>query len=272
MELNANNQMSAPVPAPEQAIQAEQAEPAAKLADVKRSWYRLNTDESATAAAHEYGLFEAIESIEGIEIAQNFEGEVPEGYELALGPLTKTGKLPDGTSGQVNIGLFAAAIPSLDAILAHEKGEDWVRRTVANKLIAAVVQSIKTASATRPHTVEDFIVSSRSTAESLAGYRKVASMYVKGLQAKNLPEMSDTLLRQILSSQAFATARYPDKKPELWEHLLDLMIRAAEKEGKPAGIMEVWKATRNTAEMAEPEDLSFDDLDAIGETETEPAA
>jgi len=82
------------------------------------------------------------------------------------------------------------------------------------------------------------------------------------LKDKGLTFMSAPILRQILSSAAFASMHWPKTPQTVWASLLEKMVARATAMGLDPAVLQTWKETRDAVEMEVPElDLSdFDDL------------
>lgn len=246
------------------------------MSDIKKQFYSVDNIEAGSAAATE--ALKIVEAASGKSVL-NFDPEqdFPEGYGLAVGPINKRNEALKKTE---TIGCYVAAVPSVAHILetAKEAGQKWIDSVLEDSLIARVANAVRPRSdgstaASVPFSVEDFITSNRPEG-LLVGFNKLAPTYVKVLKGKGLTFLTTALLRQILSSKAFAEQQFPKIPQASWESLLDSMIAKANKDGLTVGLMDEWKETRDEAGLPVDDDLDLSDLDfgAIGEKEKEPEA
>lgn len=246
-----------------QAMQQNTAQESEKptLQDVARRAFSV--DELETAQQY---ITDAVElaKAEGIEPIFNFDvtEDLPTGYGLAVIPLTErvTGK------GNVTKGLCIAAYPTVNTILADDSGESWIVKQITDILVrnikSAAMPSEDGSITSIPFKVQDFTTSTRSSA--LAAFNAVASLYVKALKDKGLKFMSKGLLRQVLSSAAFAKQQFPRIGQENWQVVLSSMKSHAAKEGIDAGILAHWETTRDTVEVS-MSDVDLSDIDGLVE-------
>jgi len=198
---------------------------------------------------------------EGVKVAQNFKDgeELPDGFGLLVRPVSKRGK---GLQGVV-----VAAMPTLEAILAHEKGEQFVRdamlSVLSDKLVAAVRGRGDDAvfGGTMPFTLADFLAPAKRDG-GLPAFNIVANLFVQALKKKGAKKMTKGLLRQICESTAFAEAEFPTVGQEQWVNVINTMASKATKEGESDAIFNHWLATRDQVEIVS-DDLNLDDLSGL---------
>lgn len=224
--------------------------PSGKLADAQLAIEKAN----ATAEEHDLGM------------VFNFDPEVefPVGYGIALVPVTKNigGK-------NTTISIAVAAIPDLETVAAFEGGSQFIAKSVVSSMIAKLANAVRPrgetgeTAASIPYSVADFITSNRPEGVLLA-YRKLASAYVKVLKKKGLLYITESILRQILQSAAFAEQQFPTIDQEKWEQILDSMIIRAEADDLVPGMLVEWRKTRDSAELVDANidlsDIDFDDI------------
>ncbi|MCK4554128.1 hypothetical protein KAU19_04145 [Candidatus Parcubacteria bacterium] len=253
MEQNQNNQ--------NEQVQAGNEEAKFTLQDVSRKSFSVEDLDNA-----QIYIGKAVQAANdaGVSPTFNFDTneELPAGYGLAVIPLTER------VAGQGNVtkGLCIAAIPSVDTILQAESGSPWV----INQINAILLRSIKSAAmpsddgsiTSIPFKVEDFTTSTRSSA--LAAFNAVASLYVKALKDKGLKFMSKGLLRQVLSSAAFAEQQFPRIGQDNWQLVISSMVAHTGKEGIEAGILKHWAGTRDEIEVSTV-DIDLSDIDGMVE-------
>lgn len=231
------------------------------LQDVARRSFSVDELEQAQKYI---GEAVALAKAEGVEPVFNFdvEKELPEGYGLAVIPLTER------VAGQGNVtkGLCIAAVPSVNTILEADSGESWIVKQITDILVrnikSAAMPSDDGSINSIPFKVEDFTTSTRSSA--LAAFNAVASLYVKALKDKGLKFMSKGLLRSVLSSAAFAAQQFPKIEQKNWVVVLNSMKGHAAKEGLEAGILTHWENTRDQVEVS-VDDIDLSDIDGMVE-------
>lgn len=194
---------------------------------------------------------------------------IPDGYGLSVIPLTER------VAGQGNVtkGLCIAAVPSVKTIFEDDSGESWVVKQITDILVRSIksaAQPSEDGSITSlPFKVLDFTTSTRSSA--LAAFNAVASLYVKALKDKGLKFMSKGLLRQVLSSAAFAEQQFPKIGQDNWQVVIKSIITHTSKEGIDSGILAHWAKTRNEVEVSTV-DIDLSDIDGIWETDEKEVA
>ncbi len=200
-------------------------------------------------------------------IKRNFEASdpFPEGYGLAIVPISRRGSEPG--SGNIAIGVVVAAIPDPEIVAAHEKGGEFIRSAIVDVFMAKVANACRprpdgTVASTFPFSIEDFIESRRGR-ENMKAFSEIASIFVKALREKGIRYMTPQLLRQTLQSTAFAEAQFEKISQSAWQRVLDAMIVKAKAEGLDPAILVNWKKTRDQIEMMEIGDLDLDDLDEM---------
>lgn len=206
-------------------------------------------------------------SRENLEPVFNFDTteELPAGYGLSVIPLTT--RVPN--KGNVTKGVCIAAVPSVESILASEGGSAWVVKQIGAILTRAVKVSAAPSDdgeiTSIPFKINDFISSTRSSA--LAAFNAIASIYVKALKDKGLKFINKGLLRQVLSSAAFAEQQFPRIGQSNWELVLSSMKAHAAKDGLEAGILNHWIKTRDQIEVDTGE-IDLSDIESIVSSDT----
>jgi len=231
------------------------------LQDIARRSFSVDELENAQKYI---GEAVAVAKAEGVEPIFNFDvnENLPEGYGLAVIPLTER------VAGQGNVtkGLCIAAVPSVNTILADDSGESWVVKQITDILVrnikSAAMPSDDGSITSIPFKVQDFTTSTRSSA--LAAFNAVASLYVKALKDKGLKFMSKGLLRQVLSSAAFAKQQFPRIGQDNWLVVIGSMKTHAAKEGLDSGILSHWENTRDQVEVSTTE-IDLSDIDGMVE-------
>jgi hypothetical protein len=99
-----------------------------------------------------------------------------------------------------------------------------------------------------PFTTDEFIEKGeRGIADQgLATYRNLAPKLVKALNNKGVP-VNQVLLRQVLSSKAFAEALFPKVSQAVWMKVLDVGHNLATEGKLSTAIFDHWKETREAA-------------------------
>ena len=102
-------------------------------------------------------------------------------------------------------------------------------------------------------------------------YRKLATAYVKVLKKKGLTYITESILRQILQSAAFAEQQFPTIDQSKWEQILDSMVARAEADDLAPGMLNEWRKSRDSAELVDSDidlsDIDFDDLIPVAKVE-----
>jgi len=238
--------------APEEAIEVN-------AEDIKKAYFA-----SAQLADAQVAMDSAmsIASALDLDVVFNFdtEKEFPTGYGIALIPIAKR-----VNNANITLGVAIAAVPDLATVEAHEHGKAFVTDSVIGNMIAKLANAVRprgtdgdTASSI-PFSVEDFITSNRAEGV-LVAYRKFASAYVKVLKKKGLKYITESILRQVLQSAAFAEQQFPKIPQDKWIQILDSMMARAEAEGVAVGMLADWKQSRDSAELSD-EDIDLSDLD-----------
>lgn len=224
--------------------------PSGKLAEAQEAIAKVN----AIAAEHDLGM------------VFNFDvdAEFPNGYGIAIVPVTK-----NIDSKNTTVSVAIAAIPDLETVSAEEGGQQFINKAVVASMIAKLANAVRPrgetgeTAASIPFSVADFITSNRPEGVLLA-YRKLASAYVKVLKKKGLLYITESILRQILQSAAFAEQQFPTIDQSKWEQILDSMIARAEGDELAPGLLVEWRTSRDSAELVDSNvdlsELDFDDL------------
>lgn len=225
-----------------------------------------NFEASETEAASNYiNTVVEICTASNVEPVFNFDPAepIPDGYGLSVIPLTKR------VAGQGFIveGVCISAVPSIDNIISEATGSAWI----AKQILSIMLKSIKTAASKSaeditsiPLKVGDFITSSR--ASGLLAFNACAPLYVKALKEKSprLKFLNKALLRQILSSSAFAEQQLPGVDQAQWVLVINSMIAHAKTESIEAGLLTHWLNTRDQVEV-DTGDIDLSDLDDMFE-------
>ena len=242
---------------PAEQVQTAQNENAPTVQDIEKKYFSSDNVEKGGAYVNQ--VVELAQAAK-IEPTLNFDPNenLPEGYGLAVIPLTK--RVPD--RGNVVNGVCIAAVPELETIAEAEGGQDWINKLVTDALLRNVSMAAKPkeegALTSLPLSVHDFITTSRSS--GLAAFNEFASNYVTALKKKGLKFMSKVLLRQTLSSAAFAKQTFPRIDQGNWELVIKSMIQHSNQAGIDVGVLKMWLDTRNQVEVSTVE-LDLSDLD-----------
>jgi hypothetical protein len=214
----------------------------------------------------------------GLEQVMNFDGEkeFPEGYGIALIPIAKR-----INNVNVTLGVAISAVPDLATVQAHEGGNAFIMDSVVGSMIAKLANAVRPrgdageTAASIPYSVEDFITSNRPEGV-LLGFRTFAGAYVKVLKKKGLKFITESILRQALQSAAFAEQQFPSIPQDKWIAIIDSMMARAVAAGVAVGMLEDWKASRDSAELKDTDidlsDLDFDDTGEVAKVEAAPIA
>jgi hypothetical protein len=232
------------------------------LEDLSRAYFAASNPNAETAVARALAIAEA----HNLPVSYNWKAEsepMPEGYDVAIVPVTKRTE----TSGNVPVALWIAAIPSLEVIASHDKGTAWIQDKIADACISKLANAVRPSEKKTdgplsvPLSVDDFIIAATRD-QGLATFRTEAAEWIKGLKAAGLAAMNPTLLRQVLSSSAFASQQFPKIPDAKWAALLDKMIAKAQTKSLDPGIMAVWKQTRTETTIG-ADDFDLEALDNL---------
>jgi len=198
---------------------------------------------------------------QGVPVAQNFkeEDELPEGYGIAVRAISKRGK---GLQG-----VIIAMQPTLEAILSHDKGDEYMRSTICADLMDKLANAVRGVGDSvlfggiMRFSLGDFLAPAK-LGEGLQAFRAIASVFVDALKKKGAKKMTSGLLRQICESAAFAEAEFPHLPQEQWQNVINTMSSKASAAGEDTAIFAHWLATRDQVEIVS-DDLDLDDLSGL---------
>ena len=205
----------------------------------------------------------------GVDVKFNFNAEdadfeFPDTHGLLIAPIAKR-----ANNKTVNIGVLVAAVPTVQAIVAHgDNGIAFVNDCAEKMLFAKVCNSVRPRDGVEPDgvvpfSVDDFITP-RRTGDSLLAYSKVAPIYVKALKSKGLKHMNGAILRDVLSSSHNAETFFPKIPQATWEKLLESMAEKAQSMDLNPALYHRWLEQRDqVAGMDDVDDLNLDDLEGI---------
>lgn len=235
---------------------------APKLDELSRAWFASTNPAAESAVAKAIAIAEA----HALPVSYNWPAEsepMPDGYDVAIIPVTKRTE----ADGNVPVALWITAIPSLEAIAAHEKGQQYIADKIADALMSKVANSVRpnekkgAAPLSVPLSIDDFIIAATRD-QGLSTFREHAKDWVKGLREAGLVAMNASLLRQVLSSASFASQQFPKIPQAKWVALIDKMIARAARENLDPGIIAVWKQTRDETTLG-ADDFDVDALDKL---------
>ncbi len=234
-----------------------------KVDDVKKIYFPSGKLAEAQTEIEKVNLI-ADEHDLGMTFNFDTEAEFPAGYGIAIVPVTK-----NIDKKNVTVSVAIAAIPDLETVSNEEGGQQFINKAVISSMIAKLANAVRPrgeageTAASIPFSVADFITSNRPEGVLLA-YRKLASAYVKVLKNKGLLYITESILRQILQSAAFAEQQFPTIDQSKWEQILTSMIARAEADDLAPGLLVEWKQSRDSAELVDANidlsDIDFDDL------------
>lgn len=228
--------------------------------DFNREFYNPNELPKAQARIDE---MLAIMSDNSLPVSFNFNQEnpeIPDGYGILVAPLQKR-----GSDGNETVGALIAAVPTMDAVLEAEGGEDYIRNAVIDSFVAKVVNAARPRSDGKaanilPFSLRDYMERKRGS-DALKAFAKIAPKFVTALREKGLKGITQSNLRQVLSSKAFAESQYAKLPQKLWEGLLDKMIAYGNAQKLDVSLFENWKETRDQVAAPEIGDIDLDDLE-----------
>ncbi len=212
-------------------------------------------------------LSQIVDAAEEGEIKRNFDPEksFPEGYGLAVIPLSRRGDTPG--AGNITIGVAIAAIPDPEMVGSHDKGAEFIRAVITDTFISKVANACRpradgTTAPTIPFDIMDFLESRRGR-ESLKAFSEIAPRFVKALRQKGIRYMTAQLLRQTLVSKQFAETQFEKIPQEAWQKVLDGMIVKAKEAGLDPAVLVNWLATRDATEVADIGEIDLDEFDNL---------
>ena len=235
-----------------------------ELGDAIKRYFPDTPDQLAIAGQLLARYREVLPS-DALRLNFDVDADFPEGYGIITFPV---GEIIKGV-GRVAKSVVFAAVPTLNSVLAHEAGRQFVEKAVLEAFSAKLKSAVDDGSAQEPpFTLEQFL-KRRPKAETLATFKEIAGQFVSALKAMGLKRMNAGTLRQILSSTAYAKQHYPKISQDDWVMLLGAMKEVAKSKGLPVAIFDKWLADRDKAQVeADVEGLDFDTLtEALSGTE-----
>lgn len=236
------------------------------LADVRREYF--GPDQTEKAVEH---VSKVVEVCPEDALVANFDlenDEVPEGWGIAVVPISKRIKDESGEGKTINLGVCIAKVPSPELILEDEAGRDFVRRTLMDNCISQVASAARPDKDTGKIDAETFVpkelkdfITIRTKGEGLKTFNSLAPDVLKLLKKKSpaLKYLNTQLLRQALQNAAWAKTTLPNIPQSHWEGLLNAMIALARKKEMDPSILQQWLSRRDQAEM---EAITVEDFDA----------
>lgn len=228
---------------------AETSETEFTLENIKKAYFPPSELEAAEAYLNQCS------DVTDLEMNFKPENGITEGYGLAIFPISKRG---EGDEGNVVIGACAAEVPDFDMLVNHEKGAEFIRETVMDKLIAKVANAVRpradgSKAGSIPHSITDFLESQRGR-ENIKAFTATAPTMVKVLRKRGIGFMHTGLLRQVLQSRQFAENQFPNIKQDTWLHVGQHMISLAKKDGIDPAVIQNWLDNRENEAAVEVED------------------
>lgn len=219
---------------------------------VSREYFGPDGLEKAQARVGE--IFANIEKLglTGDDILSNFgedffETDAAKGYGISIVPVSKRSETGEGNVLQF---ICVAAMPDPVTVQETEKGASWLHEIAVAEMSAKIAQTARSIgkgeTATFPLSIMDF-VENRKSSGGLTTFNEIAPPFVKWLKSQGLKAMTQKLLRECLSSKAFAEETFSGVSQTVWETMLDRMIAKAEKENLPTAVLTHWKETRDQA-------------------------
>lgn len=190
---------------------------------------------------------------------------IPENFGLLIQPLMER---VQGEKKKV-VAFISAAIPSLEAVAADEKGRAYLDSVIQEAIGRKLKQTYNAAIDKRqvprfPTTLAGFIESAQRQQVMIA-FNKAASHMIKALEEKNFT-INTEFLKAALQSKEFAETNFGTKIN--WDKISDSMAAWAKKQGYSTQIFETWKANRDTTKFSlAQDDLNLDDLDLSDDEE-----
>jgi hypothetical protein len=234
-----------------------------EMQNIKKQYFLPNQSDEASEAVN--SVVEIVNQAEGA-VVFNFDTnkELEKNYAIIIAPINQ--RTTD--SKNVVVGVSIGGIPTYELMMESPEGAAWIKEQVTNailtKLANAVRPNTKTGEipATRPYTVQDFIVSNRTNGV-LVAYRKLAPKYIKVLKDKGIKDLTDSVFRQVLTSTAFAEDIFGKISQKVWINVLNSMIESAKEEDMIPGLLTEWLQTRDSAGMPEVEEIDLVGLEGL---------
>ena len=214
-------------------------------------------------------------------------GMIPMISKLSKRVQTGTNEEGKPTFEQKIKAIVISPIPTLDALLEHAEGREWIENKLETELAHITMRNLRDEDDlsdtsiidTMPKDIDSFINAKRSGGKAdNEAFNETWKLVLDAL--KRVPQVSDLLasanlkksiLERCLKNAAYAKALYaPIENARIFEAVLGLMIKESEKEGYDTAIVKNWLETRNdqTYEV-EAFDLDSFDLDSLIDDEEE---
>lgn len=206
----------------------------------------------------------------------------PPEMRIMVSVLTQRG---EGQGSSTVKAIVVAPVPTFEAILNDQTGQQWLNKIVETELNRAAVRVLRPTDADvndvsildqMPKTLSDYVQSNRGGSSTLLqAFEEFWKPIKQGLgklsKAWKLHNLSKKELKNAMSSKAYASQYYPTleetKKGSLFEFAIGAFIAQAKQAGMDYTIFEQWKANRDQhvideSEEDEDEELSLDALTA----------
>lgn len=227
-------------------MSTEENPQAFNLDELRRTYYGPDNLEQAAA------LFGQVQEAAGdeVNVLTNFDMEegLADGFGLMFQPLKEKGR---GENNEIQA-VVVSAVPDISALMNDDKGREFIseslQRAFASK-IATAVRVDAGESVILPKSISDF-TERKTRGDTTKAFTETAKEMVQVLRKKGLSTLTVPLLRQTLQNAAMAESIFPNTKQTVWEKVIEVMAKLAEKKGHNTEIFQQWAATRN--EMALP--------------------
>jgi len=213
--------------------------------------------EAGRSAAQAY--IGAVSGIEGIEVKWNFDSEnpeIPDDHALMVQPVQR--RNPEKGEAMLLDQIIVAHVPSIEAILAHEKGQSFVQGILEKQLGDKLKAALSADPIEFPSTLVGFIESTRKS-ESLETFNEISKPVLAFLKKQGLKHITKPMLKSLMQSASFAESQYEKIKQEQWVFVLDRMIDLSKEKDLDPSILEHWKATRDQVEVSIVDDVDFEE-------------
>jgi len=221
-----------------------------------------------------------------------FDPEIfPDDMRVMVAVLTQRGEGAGSSSVKC---ITVSPIPTLEAILADDAGNKWIRKVLSTELNRIAVRILRDKDANvkdetlldqLPRSLADYVTSNRGGASTLLEafeeyWKDIKTALGKLSKAWKLQNLSKREFKNAMSSTAYASQYYPTleetKQGSLFEFAIRAFVQVSEANGKDSTIFKTWLENRSTftiedSDESDEDELSFDNLAALlsGDTATE---
>lgn len=133
-------------------------------------------------------------------------------------------------------------------LIAAASKENFLKDEIVVENLYRIYLNRLASQASKPDSVADMFATVSGVFKprfDLAAFKDHAKDVVKFLHSKGLHGITVPTLKVALSNSAFATAQFPQMKPEQWKIIFAIMMKNAEDAGQDTSILKHWANTRD---------------------------